>query len=154
LNIVHFQVENQLFKVPKIHLIEDSVVFRDMFLSAGDGMQDGENDDHPIALDGILASDFEALLGLLYESKEIWMGMLRMAKLWEMSRVRCLAIDTLSKHHKLSPSENILLAREFSHTAWLREGYRNFVTASDPPTLEDAMTLSPETVIRLLLARE
>ncbi|CAE6450658.1 unnamed protein product [Rhizoctonia solani] len=66
--LVAIQIENTLFNVHKYQLIK-SEVFSDMFKmpkAEGDGPEEGSSPEHPIVMTGIAASDFAALLKVLY----------------------------------------------------------------------------------------
>ena len=60
------EVEDQLFKVPRLNFAEGSEVFATMFNlpppGGQDTDQDGSSDDHPLRLEGILKKDFIQLL--------------------------------------------------------------------------------------------
>jgi hypothetical protein len=61
-------VEDTLFRVPRV-ILEQSEVFQDMLSmpQAADGSPvEGSDDDHPLHLQGYLASDFEQLLRVLW----------------------------------------------------------------------------------------
>ncbi|EKM51574.1 uncharacterized protein PHACADRAFT_261791 [Phanerochaete carnosa HHB-10118-sp] len=65
------RIEATLFRIHRFILSRDSSAFEDMFcMPAGDDDRDlpreGYSDDHPIVLEGETASDFEALLVILY----------------------------------------------------------------------------------------
>lgn len=57
-----------LFKVPRHHFEQDSVMFRDMFsLPVGaEGTADGSSRETPLHLDGINKDEFRQLLRVLY----------------------------------------------------------------------------------------
>ena len=63
-----FEVEDQLFKVPRYLFIKLSPVFRDMFkLPVPEGAEaDGLSDNQPLVLRGIEKTDFVRLLRCLY----------------------------------------------------------------------------------------
>jgi hypothetical protein len=66
-----YQVENQLFKVPRRNFAIESEIFSDMFQlpAPTDGTSpppDGLSDDRPLRLDGIKKSDFIQLLRVMF----------------------------------------------------------------------------------------
>lgn len=67
-----YQVENQLFKVPRRNFAIESEIFSDMFQLPAptvDGhVLDGSSDDQPLRLDGIKKSDFLQLLRVMFPS--------------------------------------------------------------------------------------
>jgi hypothetical protein len=61
------QVENQLFKVHRHFLIQESEIFRDMFSFEKEGEEiEGASDKNPIPLPGVTVKEFELLLKQLY----------------------------------------------------------------------------------------
>lgn len=67
--MVIFLVENQLFKVHRHYLIQDSKVFRDMFsVPPVEGAEvEGMSDDRPIYLPDVSVKEFELLLNHFYK---------------------------------------------------------------------------------------
>ena len=67
-----YQVENQLFKVPRRNFANESEIFSDMFqLPAPTGEKhtlDGSSDEQPLRLEGIKKSDFLQLLRIIFPS--------------------------------------------------------------------------------------
>ena len=67
----HWQVENELFKVPSRNFAIESEIFSDMFqlpVPTDGTPPDGLSDDRPIRLDGIKKSDFIQLLRVMFPS--------------------------------------------------------------------------------------
>lgn len=65
------QVENTIFRVLQHGFTDASPLFEGMFLRPiddGDHKERGRTKDNPIVLEGYKASDFEALLRVLYPS--------------------------------------------------------------------------------------
>ena len=67
---ITWQVEDQLFKVPRRNFAIESEIFSDMFqlpvpTTAGHSL-DGSSDDQPLRLDGIKKSDFVQLLRVMF----------------------------------------------------------------------------------------
>ena len=61
------QVEQTLFRVHRFFLRRHSLVFATMFsLRPGEGLEEGNSDEHPIVLEDVKAVDFERLLALFY----------------------------------------------------------------------------------------
>lgn len=59
------KVENTLFRVHRHQLVK-SETFSDMFNTPAKELEEGASPEHPIVLKGVKASDFEALLTVLY----------------------------------------------------------------------------------------
>ncbi|KAI0311391.1 hypothetical protein OF83DRAFT_1295434 [Amylostereum chailletii] len=65
-----FQVQNSLFKAHRHILVDNSLVFRDMFaLPAATGEIEGNSDDHPIQLQGVMTQEFASLMKVLYHGE-------------------------------------------------------------------------------------
>ena len=62
------QVEEIIFEAPRNRLAECSEVFETMFRlpSGSDGRVEGQDEEHPIVLEGYQAAHFHALLKVLY----------------------------------------------------------------------------------------
>lgn len=60
------QVEDTLFRVARHAFLQSSPVFEDMYSVGGSNSGEGATDANPIVLEGYKASDFEALLKILY----------------------------------------------------------------------------------------
>ncbi|KLO04617.1 hypothetical protein SCHPADRAFT_947573 [Schizopora paradoxa] len=142
-NLLIIRVENRIFRAPRELFEMYSEVFKDMFSlpKVEDGQSEGESDDKPLFLDGILKDDFHAFLTALsafdYEStvkdtkgrketlendgfplyggmnKERWIAVLRLSHLWNFEGVRLKAIEALVKEPALVHLERLKLAREF-----------------------------------------
>ncbi|KAF5326748.1 hypothetical protein D9619_004411 [Psilocybe cf. subviscida] len=156
---VVFQVENELFCIPKKGLSVPGSTFEDMFalsLTSGPGVE-GQSLANPIILPQTRASDFSALLTLLYpwinmydgsgglsevphkylkearhkNTKDFgldhWLGVLRLANKWNYDGVRETAIDALGS---LLPRgiERIQAGREYFVQTWVKEGYHDIVS--------------------------
>ncbi|KIY45560.1 hypothetical protein FISHEDRAFT_31968, partial [Fistulina hepatica ATCC 64428] len=157
-----FQAGNELFQIPKGHLIEESEVFKDMFTDGGANDEEGKTDLSPIVLGDVDPLNFSALLDILYSSrgansppahtKDVWLAVLRLSLRWEMENIRMICISALDEM-VLNATEKVIFAREFFHIPWLRQGYETFIT-SVQPSEELAGRISAETVVKLFLARE
>ncbi|TEB24875.1 hypothetical protein FA13DRAFT_1738887 [Coprinellus micaceus] len=145
-DITVFKVEDRIFR--------HSEVFEGMYLLPSTG--EGTTDNNPIVLRGYKAADFEALLMILYPSfhltKEQWIGILRVARPWEMHKIREFAIKTLStKPFDLAPVEKVTLARDHRVASWLVEGLTSLTlreTELSPDQLEEAVGL--QTAFRIV----
>ncbi|RXW11390.1 hypothetical protein EST38_g14465, partial [Candolleomyces aberdarensis] len=139
--IVFFKVEGIIFEAPRYRFSEHSEVFETMFhLPTGsDGRIEGQDEDHPIVLEGYKAAQFDALLNVLYPTpqdfisgalkldKEKWIGVLNLSTRWSMKQIRKHAIDELSKA-SLNPVEKIALGREHKVAKWFQDGINELVS--------------------------
>ncbi|KAH6908561.1 hypothetical protein BKA70DRAFT_1280195 [Coprinopsis sp. MPI-PUGE-AT-0042] len=152
-----FCVENQLYCLPKDHLSLHSEVFAGMF--SIDNGTDGQSDDHPIVLEGYKSEDFDALLRIIvpkplepsppYLNKDEWISVLKLSTIWQMDKIRKLAIEKLSIMNML-PLEKIVMAREYNVSKWLSEGASALVETLDTFKIEDiAQTIGWETTARI-----
>ncbi|KAH6908565.1 hypothetical protein BKA70DRAFT_1280207 [Coprinopsis sp. MPI-PUGE-AT-0042] len=110
--------------------------------SEGEGGSDGK----PIVLEGYKSEDFECLLKILLHQpldpfppaleKQEWSSVLKLATIWQMDKVRTLAIDRLSAL-ELSPIEKIQHARQYHVSAWFKEGVVAIATNWDDYEMEE-----------------
>lgn len=57
----------RLFKVPRRKFEDGSEVFRDMFaMPPGDGVAEGQTDEHPLLLESISTDEFRSLLRAMF----------------------------------------------------------------------------------------
>ncbi|KAH6890236.1 hypothetical protein BKA70DRAFT_871442 [Coprinopsis sp. MPI-PUGE-AT-0042] len=123
---------------------------------------DGHSDDHPIVLEGYKSQDFDALVRIIVPkplepsppklAKEEWISVLKLSTIWQMDKIRALAIEGLSRFD-LSPLEKIVLAREYTVSKWLSSGVTTLVGTLDKFKIEDiAQTIGWETTARIYAA--
>ncbi|RXW11415.1 hypothetical protein EST38_g14441 [Candolleomyces aberdarensis] len=166
-DLVFFKVEEITFPVSPHRLIENSDVLAGMFnMPTGEDQRvEGRDREHPIVLEGYQASDFDALLRVLYPTpedlisgsftleKEEWVGVLNLSTRWQMKKIRDHAINNLSKI-SLSPVEKVVLARAHEVAKWLKEGLSEIVTENPVQALDELETLGLKTACRLLWIRD
>ncbi|KAG8695798.1 hypothetical protein FRC11_001208, partial [Ceratobasidium sp. 423] len=112
-----------LFNVHKYQLMK-SEVFSDMFKmprAEGDGPEEGSSPEHPIVMKGIVASDFAALLKVLYASlfssnqpvsdAPLIIPAFRLANMLNFSELRAHLLPLAEK--SLDDIDKIVFAREF-----------------------------------------
>ncbi|RXW18250.1 hypothetical protein EST38_g7604 [Candolleomyces aberdarensis] len=161
---IFFKVEEIVFEAPRYRFAEHSEVFETMFhLPAGsDGIVEGRDEKHPIALEGYQAAHFHALLKILYPTpddsifgtfkleKEEWIGVLNLSTRWNMKKVRKHAIGELCKA-SLSPVEKIALGREHKVAKWFQDGMSELISEHPTrPLAELKSQLGAEMVCTLL----
>jgi len=79
-----------------------------------------------------------------------WIGVLRLSTMWEMTdQIRKKAIDKLNEM-AVSPTQQVLLGREFRVKKWLLEGYTKLVNDPLQWATWETKDLDWETKARLL----
>ncbi|KAF9523866.1 hypothetical protein CPB83DRAFT_798769 [Crepidotus variabilis] len=165
LNHVVFLVENTRFKVPTQRFEEESEVFKSMFTlpPGSDLSSEGQTDEHPIRLDGVLKKDFKALLRVLYPKKfgtrlelstDEWVCVLHLSTKWAIDSVRTFAIDTLYRALKGSPHKLVIYGKRFDVDDWIFIGVELLVRRATPMTDEDVTQLGIGEVLRISAIRE
>jgi len=163
---ITFQVENSLFKVPRHSFTQNSSIFRDMFsipqsVDGSSSPPEGSSDSNPVRLP-VNKGDFRRLLEVLYPleipsapamPKEGWISVLRLATMWEMDKVRGLAISQLT-NAGMGSVEKIVLAKELHVPQWLRSGYQELVDRDEVPSMEDSDRIGYPSAIRVFHVRE
>ncbi|KAF8575726.1 hypothetical protein K439DRAFT_1397965 [Ramaria rubella] len=167
-----FQVEDQLFRVPRYMLEFHSPVIADMFSLPPAGEAEGRNDKNPIRLEQVQISDFHRLLELLYPLGQSlqtttesltqswgfseWLSILRLASKWEMAKIRDYTISRLDTLHCFpSPIEQIQCGEKYGHVPWIRTGYLALIKIDRPSlTEEECMQLGMVNASKCMAARE
>ncbi|RXW12270.1 hypothetical protein EST38_g13585 [Candolleomyces aberdarensis] len=164
-SVVFFKVEDTIFQVPTRRFTENSEVFANMFLipQAGDAESvEGSDKEHPIVLDGYEATDFRALMKVLYPAlndvisglctlkKDEWVGVLNLSTRWQMKLIREHAIENLSKM-SLTSFEKVTFARAHKVAKWLKEGLNEIVAQEESLESDELKSqLGLETAFRLM----
>jgi len=90
-----------LFRVPRCEFEESSEIFADMFLlpSGAINRTEGQDNEHPIVLEGYKKDEFSCLLRVMYTrtksltnfqlslKKEEWVSVLKLSTMWNMNHV-------------------------------------------------------------------
>ncbi|KAJ3536486.1 hypothetical protein NMY22_g6022 [Coprinellus aureogranulatus] len=165
---VAFEVEGVVHRVLRHGLEECSSVFRDMFsLPQGTSesgtlsAKEGDTDENPIRLTGCTSEEFESLIAIVYPllqrapelSKEKWVGVLKLARLWDMQEVAGIAIAKLSSFD-LSPVEKVKLGKAHGVATWLKEGYAALLGSLSDIALPELALLGWEAACRILWVRD
>lgn len=164
-NDVIFQVENRLFKIPSHYFVQHSEVFGDIFsLPQGSQSPEGLSDENPVVLSHVSAVDFENLLDIIYPpkipqdysaiSKNQWISGLRLSTMWHFSDIRQLAIKHLQQDASLDAVEQVIFAKDFSVSSWLRTGYLGLVKRTQPLSVEEAEQIGWRSAIQIFQVRE
>ncbi|KIM76078.1 hypothetical protein PILCRDRAFT_78180, partial [Piloderma croceum F 1598] len=163
------QVEGTLFKLPRYLFKESLDIFRDMFsLPAPEGTSyDGCSDEQPLFLEGVHKEDFRRLLkAMKFPAKfpasgsseepmswNEWASALELSCMWQMTKVREMAVQELLQLHKQAV-ERIQLGTEFQVDSWLLEGYKQLVLKKDGILAEDEEHLGWKTTSKLFRIRD
>ncbi|TEB18451.1 hypothetical protein FA13DRAFT_1745773 [Coprinellus micaceus] len=130
-DVVTLKVENKLYRVPRHHLETWSQVFR----------RHGTSEDNPIVLSGCTSKEFENLMEVILTptliepvilSKEGWVAVLKLSTMWDMPKVRKLAIEKLSS-----------FGRTYKVRRWFLSGCQSLVEDRDPNSGLDSLALLP-----------
>ncbi|CAE6424807.1 unnamed protein product [Rhizoctonia solani] len=121
--LVAIQIENTLFNVHKYQLAKWEV-FSDMFKMPkpeGHKSEEGSSPERPIVIEGVAASDFAALLTVLYASyfstnqptpeAALVIPAFRLANMFDFSDLRAYLLPLAEKN--LDDVDKIIFAREF-----------------------------------------
>ncbi|KLO15099.1 hypothetical protein SCHPADRAFT_825284 [Schizopora paradoxa] len=161
---VVFLVQNTLFCVHRFFLTRESPVFRDMLsLPVPKGVEvEGSSDKAPIQLQGITSDDFAKFLWTFYNElseydgvtiKE-WLGVLRLAHMWECDNVRELAFRELEKL-KLPPLERVIVGRDYdAPPEWMRRAKEALADRHTFITEDEARSLGATLAITIAALRE
>jgi len=161
-DLVVFQVEDALFKVPKNHFATSSVFATIFTLPPGENDVEG-TEDKPFVLHGISEIDFESLLKLMYPpplaniklTQQDWISVLKLCTLWEFTDIRERAIQELLKEEiKMGTIEKMECGKSYQVQEMLLGGYAELLKRTETITAEEAERLGWRTAAKLLLLRE
>ncbi|KAJ1305378.1 hypothetical protein OPQ81_000393 [Rhizoctonia solani] len=162
--LVAIQIDNVLFNVHKYQLAK-SGVFSDMFKlpKPTDGEpEEGSSPKHPIVIEGVAASDFTALLRVLYASHfssnqpspkaSLIIPAFRLANMFDFSELRAYLLPLAEKN--LDDVDKIVFAREFDIKEWLAPAHTRLCLREDPLSNEEARKLGVDSVLIVWRMRE
>jgi hypothetical protein len=180
--LVVFQVEKTLFKVPLHGFLEGSPTFsakylaqytdRNIYAGSTEGESQstiilGHSDEFPIDLTSdVSKTDFRRFLENLCpsppqaratksRSKDEWTSVLKVATLWKFNNIRTLAIENLEQYmSSVTSVDKILLGREFHHQVWLSDGLHELITRGKPLDESDFDQLGTSTCCHIVRERE
>ncbi|KAL5633905.1 hypothetical protein ACGC1H_005933 [Rhizoctonia solani] len=162
--LVAIQIEDTLFNVHKYQLAK-SEVFSDMFQMPkpeGDQPEEGSSPEHPIIIEGVAASDFAALLTVLYASQfssnqptpdaPLIIPAFRLANMFDFSELRAYLLPLAEE--KLGDVDKIVFAREFDIKEWLAPAHIRLCQRDDHLSIEEARKLEVDSVLMISRLRE
>ncbi|KDN37627.1 hypothetical protein RSAG8_10032, partial [Rhizoctonia solani AG-8 WAC10335] len=160
--LIVIQVEKTLFRVHKYQLAK-SEVFSDMFKrpKEGDGPEEGSSPECPIELKDASASDFTALLKVLYASHfpktpvpeaPLVVPALRLANLLGFSDIRGYLLPLAEKN--LDDVDKIAFAREFDIKEWLVPALVRLCKRDAVLSIEEARKLELDSILLIWRMRE
>lgn len=140
---------------------------------------DGTDDEHPLRLDGVKASDFRELLRTLFprsvvvhfplnrrssgfvrphtstapRSIDQWTAVLRLATMWEFQSVREEAIKAIGLF-PLDAVDKLVLARDHEIAEWRLSSLLDLVEREEPMSMREFERLGAEMVLKIGRVRE
>ncbi|KAF8598506.1 hypothetical protein BDV93DRAFT_498621 [Ceratobasidium sp. AG-I] len=136
-----------------------------MFEIGGEGKQDneeGSSPENPIIMSEVAASDFEALLTILYASRfstsepdpdaSVIVPAFRLANMWNFIELRSSLLPLAEK--ALGDIDKILFGRQFNVEQWLEPAHTNLCQRPEPLTTDEAMKLGIHSVLLISHMRE
>ncbi|KAJ1305377.1 hypothetical protein OPQ81_000392 [Rhizoctonia solani] len=161
--LVTILVENTLFNVHKYQLAKSEVFSERFKARKRKGVpQEGSSPERPIKLNGVSASDFAALLKVLYASyfssnppppeAPLVLPAFRLANLLRFSELRAFLLPLAEKH--LDDVDKVILSRQFDIKEWLAPAHVRLCQREKPLSGEEARKLGVESVLIISRMRE
>jgi len=148
--------------VHKYYLERDSEVFRDLFRVPTPPNQpvEGKTEENPIRLEGVLSTDFERFLTVLYprighddlSEPDEWASVLCVADMYAFDDVRRLAIWRLE--FLASPLDKLVIGHRYGIRDFVLVGYRDLCEREQPLRSTELERLDLEDVFLLTAKRE
>lgn len=163
--LVVFQADDVLFRVPRHHLENQSAFFKDMFtVPVPTGyLPDGNSAEQPIMLNRVHSDDFRQLLRVLYPrnpgqadelSIEQWASVLSLALMFDFPAIEQLAQDSMDFILRSKPVDRWTMGIRFDIKHWKQLAVQQLVRRAEPFSQEDLERLGPETLLKLAALRE
>ncbi|CAE6344995.1 unnamed protein product [Rhizoctonia solani] len=157
-------IEDTMFNVHKYQLTK-SEVFSDMFKmpKPKDGqVEQGSSPEHPIIVEDVAASDFAALLTVLYAGQfssnqptpdaPLIIPAFRLANMFDFSELRAYLLPLAEEN--LDDVDKIVFAREFDIKEWLAPAHIRLCQRDDYLSIEEARKLQVDSVLMISRMRE
>ncbi|KAL5633898.1 hypothetical protein ACGC1H_005926 [Rhizoctonia solani] len=164
--MVVIQVEKRLYKVHKYMLLK-SETFSDMFELPRDTTLvldpvEGAAPENPISLNGVTASDFEALLRVLYAShfstkqlkpsSDVIIPAFRLAKMWHFVKL-CAYLMPIAEN-LFNNVDKLVFAREFQLEQWIIPAHITLCQRKKPLNSEEASKIGLQSLLFITCVRE
>ncbi|KAG8725913.1 hypothetical protein FRC11_001191 [Ceratobasidium sp. 423] len=157
--LIAIQIEDTLFNVHKYQLAK-SEVFSKMFevpKRENGKPREGSSPEYPIVIHGASASDFAALLRVLYASQPapeapLIIPAFRLANLLGFSELRTYLLPLAEKN--LDDVDKIVFAREFGIKEWLAPAHIRLYKREEHLSVEEACKLGVYSVLMISRMRE
>ncbi|KAH7338050.1 hypothetical protein B0J17DRAFT_660579 [Rhizoctonia solani] len=162
--LITIQIGRTLFKVHKYQLAK-SEVFSDMFKTPrhkNNGPEEGSSAEYPIKLEGVAASDFAALLRVLYASQfsssqlvpeaPLIISAFRLANMFKFTDLRAYLLPLVEK--SLDDVDKIVFAREFGIKEWPAPAHIRLCKREGVLSTEEASKLGVQSVLLISRMRE
>ncbi|KAH7338058.1 hypothetical protein B0J17DRAFT_572054 [Rhizoctonia solani] len=128
----------------------------------GDEPEEGSSPEHPIVIEGVAASDFTALLRVLYASlfsshqpsleAPLIVPVFRLANMFKFAELRAYLLPLAEK--SLNDADKIVFAKEFSVKQWLAPAYTRLCQREERLSIEEARKLEVDSVLMISHMRE
>ncbi|CAE6421768.1 unnamed protein product, partial [Rhizoctonia solani] len=128
----------------------------------GDGPEEGSSPEHPIIINGVSASDFAALLTVLYAGQfssnqptlnaPLIIPAFRLANMFNFSELRAYLLPLAEEN--LDDVDKIVFAREFDIKEWLAPAHIRLCQRDDHLSAEEARKLEVDSVLMISRMRE
>ncbi|EAU91909.2 hypothetical protein CC1G_04676 [Coprinopsis cinerea okayama7 len=159
-----FQVESQLYKVPKHHFLVESPVFRDMLsLPIPEGQEvEGSSKERPIILEEVKTIELRSLLKVMFPPPFVktslgvdeWEGVIKLTDMWGMARMKEHAARELAALLSEDPISRVVFGRRYKLKDWLIPAYNELIWREKPLDLRDLKMLGPGTTLQICALRE
>jgi len=134
-------VENELFRVPRRNLIQESDVLRDKFYIPDPKSTRGRTDDDAIVLEGVRLHHFKLLLKILYSSGDDsdkdftfdnWISILDLDKELRFRQLKTRAMSKLGLLLPNNAAEKVELGRKYGIAEWELNGLKTLIQRGAP----------------------
>ncbi|KAL0946062.1 hypothetical protein HGRIS_012335 [Hohenbuehelia grisea] len=140
-----FKVENTLYRLSKVSLMDQSVAFFNMFSLPESESPEGTSADYPIVLQGINAKEWEDMLVscvvIRWSPKprppEYWINILKLASLYQIPHMVIKASYKLPAYNDevLPPAKRLFLARAYNVPDLVDTGFKSLCHINQPLSL-------------------